>query len=61
MNTHGNVVFNSEAYRRWMDLTPDDCVLGIAPLFHITGLDRPPRPWRCSCRCRSCSASGSTR
>jgi len=38
MNTHGNVVFNSEAYRRWMDLTPDDVVLGIAPLFHITGL-----------------------
>ena len=38
MNTHGNVVFNSEAYRRWMDLTPDDCVLGIAPLFHITGI-----------------------
>ena len=28
MNTHGNVVFNSEAYRRWMDLTPDDIVLG---------------------------------
>ncbi len=38
MNTHGNVVFNSEVYRRWMDLTPDDCVLGIAPLFHITGI-----------------------
>ncbi len=38
MNTHGNVVFNSEAYRRWMSLTPDDVVLGIAPLFHITGL-----------------------
>ncbi len=38
MNTHGNVVFNSEAYRRWMDLTPEDSVLGIAPLFHITGI-----------------------
>jgi long-chain acyl-CoA synthetase len=38
MNTHGNVVFNSEAYRRWMDLTPNDSVLGIAPLFHITGI-----------------------
>jgi long-chain acyl-CoA synthetase len=38
MNTHGNVVFNSEAYRRWMDLTPADSVLGIAPLFHITGI-----------------------
>ena len=42
MNTHGNVVFNSEAYREWMSLTPDDVVLGVAPLFHITGLDRPP-------------------
>ena len=38
MNTHRNVVFNSEAYRRWMSLTPDDTVLGVAPLFHITGL-----------------------
>ena len=38
MNTHGNVVFNSQAYRRWMSLTPDDVVLGVAPLFHITGL-----------------------
>jgi long-chain acyl-CoA synthetase len=38
MNTHGNVVFNSETYRTWMSLTPDDIVLGVAPLFHITGL-----------------------
>ena len=38
MNTHRNVVFNSEAYRRWMSLTPEDTVLGVAPLFHITGL-----------------------
>ena len=38
MNTHGNVVFNSTAYRQWMALTPDDTVLGVAPLFHITGL-----------------------
>ncbi len=38
MNTHRNVVFNSEAYRTWMSLTPDDVVLAIAPLFHITGL-----------------------
>jgi long-chain acyl-CoA synthetase len=38
MNTHANVVFNSEAYRRWMALAPDDVVLGVAPLFHITGL-----------------------
>ncbi|MGH2928619.1 MAG: class I adenylate-forming enzyme family protein, partial [Solirubrobacteraceae bacterium] len=38
MNTHRNVVFNAQAYRDWMRLTPDDVVLGIAPLFHITGL-----------------------
>jgi long-chain acyl-CoA synthetase len=38
MNTHGNVVFNSTAYRQWCRLGPDDVVLGVAPLFHITGL-----------------------
>ncbi len=38
MNTHGNVTFNSQAYRDWCSLTSDDVVLGVAPLFHITGL-----------------------
>jgi long-chain acyl-CoA synthetase len=38
MNTHGNVVFNSQAYREWCHLGADDVVLGVAPLFHITGL-----------------------
>ncbi|HEY2674694.1 MAG TPA: AMP-binding protein, partial [Rugosimonospora sp.] len=38
MNSHGNVVFNSQAYRQWCRLGPDDVVLGVAPLFHITGL-----------------------
>lgn len=38
MNTHRNVVFNSQAYRQWMSLGPDDVVLAVAPLFHITGL-----------------------
>ena len=38
MNTHANMVFNACAYRDWMRLTPDDSVLGVAPLFHITGL-----------------------
>jgi long-chain acyl-CoA synthetase len=38
MNTHGNVVFNACTYRDWMRLTPQDVVLGGAPLFHITGL-----------------------
>jgi long-chain acyl-CoA synthetase len=37
-NSHRNVVFNSQAYRDWMSLTPDDVDLAVAPLFHITGL-----------------------
>ncbi len=37
-NTHGNVVFNSEAYRAWCGLDERTVVLGVAPLFHITGL-----------------------
>ncbi|WP_224392222.1 AMP-binding protein [Pseudonocardia sp. ICBG1293] len=38
MNTHRNVVFNSRAYAVWCGLGDDEVVLGIAPLFHITGL-----------------------
>lgn len=38
MSTHGNVAFNAQIYRDWIDLTPDDVVLAGAPLFHITGL-----------------------
>jgi long-chain acyl-CoA synthetase len=38
MNTHANVAFNAQAYRDWIGLTPDDVVLAIAPLFHVTGL-----------------------
>ncbi len=38
MNTHGNVVFTSQAYRDWIRLSETDVVLGAAPLFHITGL-----------------------
>lgn len=38
MNTHRNVVFNAQVYRDWIELGPDDGVLGIAPLFHITGI-----------------------
>lgn len=38
MNTHRNVIFTAQAYRDWIELTPDDVVLGVAPLFHITGL-----------------------
>ncbi|MCE3551451.1 AMP-binding protein [Pseudonocardia sp. RS11V-5] len=38
MTTHRNVVFNAQTYRDWVGLGPDDVVLGIAPLFHVTGL-----------------------
>jgi long-chain acyl-CoA synthetase len=37
-NTHGNVVFTAQTYRDWIGLTEDDVVLGVAPLFHVTGL-----------------------
>jgi long-chain acyl-CoA synthetase len=38
MTTHRNVVFNAQTYRDWIGLDGDDVVLGVAPLFHITGL-----------------------
>ncbi|WP_373807754.1 class I adenylate-forming enzyme family protein, partial [Delftia acidovorans] len=38
MNTHGNLAFNAQTYRDWIGITADDSVLGLAPLFHITGL-----------------------
>ena len=37
MNTHGNMVFNAQTYRDWIGMTPQDSILGMAPLFHITG------------------------
>ena len=38
MNTHSTMAFNAQTYRDWMSLTSQDSVLGVAPLFHITGL-----------------------
>ncbi len=38
MNTHANIVYNSQNYRDWMDLSSRDVILGVAPLFHVTGL-----------------------
>lgn len=38
MSTHGNFVYNAEVYRTWMRLGDEDSVLGVAPLFHITGM-----------------------
>jgi long-chain acyl-CoA synthetase len=38
MNTHRNVVFATSVYERWIGLTKGDVILGLAPLFHVTGL-----------------------
>ncbi|WP_416052525.1 class I adenylate-forming enzyme family protein [Cupriavidus basilensis] len=38
MNTHGNVAFNAQVYRDWIGLAQGGPILGVAPLFHITGL-----------------------
>lgn len=38
MNTHRNVVVGGQFYREWFGLDANDRVLGIAPLFHVTGL-----------------------
>jgi long-chain acyl-CoA synthetase len=37
MTTHRNIVFNAQTYRDWVGITDADVVLGVAPLFHITG------------------------
>jgi long-chain acyl-CoA synthetase len=38
MNTHRNVVFATSVYERWIGLSSADTLLGLAPLFHVTGL-----------------------
>ncbi len=38
MITHANVAHNAQVYRDWIDLKDGVGVLGVAPLFHITGL-----------------------
>jgi long-chain acyl-CoA synthetase len=38
MNTHRNVVFATAVYQEWIGLNAADTILGLAPLFHVTGL-----------------------
>ncbi|MCW2517204.1 MAG: lcfB 13 [Mycobacterium sp.] len=38
MNTHRNVATGGMAYRDWFGLDSSDVILGVAPLFHVTGL-----------------------
>src|SRR4030095_12858592 len=38
MTPHRNVVFATSVYQHWIGLTSSDVILGLAPLFHVTGL-----------------------
>jgi long-chain acyl-CoA synthetase len=38
LNTHRNVVFATTVYERWIGFGNADAILGLAPLFHVTGL-----------------------
>jgi long-chain acyl-CoA synthetase len=37
MNTHGNIAFNARVYQAMQRIDEKDIVLGVAPLFHVTG------------------------
>jgi long-chain acyl-CoA synthetase len=37
-NLHSNLAFSASIWQRWIGLTPDDRIMAVAPLFHITGL-----------------------
>ncbi len=37
MNTHGNIAFNARVYQTMQCIDDNDVVLGVAPLFHVTG------------------------
>jgi long-chain acyl-CoA synthetase len=38
MNSNGNVLHSAANFGSWVRIEPDDVVLGIAPLFHISGV-----------------------
>ncbi|MFO6451173.1 MULTISPECIES: class I adenylate-forming enzyme family protein [unclassified Aeromicrobium] len=38
VNTHANVEFDASVYRRWARLRDGAVVLGLSPIFHVTGL-----------------------
>jgi len=37
MNTHGNIAFNARVYQVMQHIDDHDVILGVAPLFHVTG------------------------
>src|SRR4051812_8843106 len=38
MSSHANLAYNAGVYRVWVQLDARDVILGVAPLFHITGM-----------------------
>jgi long-chain acyl-CoA synthetase len=38
MITHKNIAYNVEALRSWIGIGRGDVILGVSPLFHVTGL-----------------------
>src|ERR1700758_5146890 len=38
LNTHANVAFSADVYKRWLNLGPDDVLFAAAPFSHVTGL-----------------------
>jgi long-chain acyl-CoA synthetase len=38
MSSHGNLAYNASVYQVWLQLDARDVILGVAPLFHITGM-----------------------
>lgn len=38
MNLHGAMAYNAQVFADWFELDHTDVILGVAPLFHITGI-----------------------
>ncbi len=38
ISLHRHIAYNANTFRTWFDIGPGDVILGIAPLFHITGI-----------------------
>lgn len=38
INTHANIAHSARIYRDWLGIDASDTILGIAPLYHVTGL-----------------------
>ena len=38
ISLHRHIAYNANTFRTWLNIGPGDVILGIAPLFHITGV-----------------------